>query len=187
MMAVRWGTDVMSPFLSETVVLIGLPGCGKSTLGELLARHYKCLYADTDRAVESVAGCHLQELIDRDGVSALRALESRVIESLTIEAPAVISTGGSVVYSPAAMQHLKRLGRVIYLRAAEATIVQRLGNYSDRGIVRLPGQSLSEVIAERLPLYEHYADAILDVDGMTVASARDALLELISVFPGRSV
>jgi shikimate kinase len=171
---------MMLPLLTESIVLIGLPGCGKSTLGQLLATHYGCPYIDTDRSIESVAGCSLQTVLDRDGVQAMRDLEGRVVASLRVDKPALISTGGSVVYAPSAMQHLQQLGMVIYLRATEATIVQRLGNYSDRGIVRRPEQSLSNVIAERLPLYECYADAVLDVDTLSVVAAKDALIDIIN-------
>jgi len=171
---------MISPLLTESIVLIGLPGCGKSTLGQLLATHYGCPFIDTDRSIESVAGCRLQTVLDRDGVKALRDLEGRVVASLRVDIPALISTGGSVVYAPSAMHHLRQLGKVIYLRAKEATIVQRLDNFSDRGIVRRPEQTLSQVIAERLPLYESYADAVLDVDTLSVAAAKDALIEMIN-------
>lgn len=173
------------PLLTESIVLIGLPGCGKSTLGQLLATHFGCPYLDTDRCIESVAGCGLQTLIDRDGVMALRHLEARVVASLQVDTPSLISTGGSVVYDPAAMQHLQRLGRVIYLRATEATIMQRLGNYSERGIVRLPEQTLGDVITERLPLYENYAEAVLDVDALSISGAKQALIAMISDSRGR--
>lgn len=160
------------------LVLIGLPGCGKSTMGERLAQCLGWPFIDTDRVVEALAGMTLQQIMDRQGVEQLRTLEARAVCGLNANA-SVIATGGSVVYSDSAMQHLASNGLLVYLRAREETIRERLGDYAARGIVRLPGQSLSSVIQERMPLYEHYADRVIDVDGLTVSEVSDACLSLI--------
>lgn len=168
-----------TPDSRSNIVLMGLPGSGKSTIGARLARHLDLALLDTDRLIEAATGRSLQQIVDSDGALELRAIESRIVAGLQVH-DSVIATGGSVVYSESSMQHLQSLGALLYLRAREATIIERIGDYSQRGIARLPGQSIASVIEERLPLYERYADLVIDVDDLTETAVMNACLRLLA-------
>ena len=144
-----------------TVVLIGMPGVGKSTVGVLLAKALSRDFVDTDVFIQAKEGRTLQEIIDRDGLESFRRLEERYVRSLECRS-AVIATGGSVVYYPAAMAHLRASGRVIHLDLNLPTLRKRLVNLPSRGVVMAPGQSLEQLFAEREPLYRKYADLTID-------------------------
>lgn len=139
------------------IVLIGMPGAGKSTLGVLLAKALGMAFIDTDLIIQENEGKLLQDILDQDGIDYFLAAEERAILALTAE-NAVISTGGSVVYSDEAMAHLKKNGLAIYLDASFEAIELRLSNISTRGVVIKPGCSLRDIYLEREPLYIKYAD-----------------------------
>ena len=145
----------------DTVILIGLPGSGKSTLGVMLAKQLGFDFIDTDILIQANAGRTLQDILDSEGYLQLRAIEEHTLLTLTSNR-AVISTGGSAVYSDKAMQHLKSLGTVVYLRVDIDIIQSRIHDEDSRGIARPPEQSLEDVLKERLPLYEKYADIRYD-------------------------
>ena len=157
---------------------MGLPGSGKSTIGAQLAGYFECPFLDTDRLIENVTGRLLQQIVDTDGALQLRAIEAQVVGALQVR-ESIIATGGSVVYSATTMQHLGMLGQRVYLRAREATILERIGDYSQRGIARMPGQSIASVIEERLPLYERYADVVIDVDDLSESRVLAACVAII--------
>jgi len=140
----------------KNLVLIGLPGSGKSSAGEETAQRTEFGFLDTDDLVEKETGCSLQELVDRDGYQALRETEARVIMDLDVE-NTVISTGGSVVYSTEAMTHLYRLGEVVWLDAGEQTLLERIGEGTDRGLAKPAEQTLEELFSERNRLYPRWA------------------------------
>ena len=147
----------MSEIKPETnLVLIGMPGVGKSTVGVLLAKATSRDFLDTDVYVQAREGRSLQEIIDRDGTDSFCRLEERHILSLTCRS-SVIATGGSVVYHPAAMRHLASSGVIIHLTLDFAALERRLTNLDSRGVVMAPGQSLLQLFAEREPLYQRYA------------------------------
>ena len=147
--------------------LIGMPGSGKSCMGRSVSGKMKLTLIDSDKMIEKLTGKRLQDIIDEKGVEEFRRIEEEVL--LSIECPegkdAILSTGGSAVYSERGMQHLKRLGKVIYLYCSPETIIDRIDNFADRGIVLKPGQDLRGLYEERHPLYSKYADITVSCDG----------------------
>ena len=143
-----------------------MPGAGKSTIGVLVAKYAHLGFLDTDLLLQSREGRSLQEIVDEEGYLGMRAAEERLILSLDCR-NAVIATGGSVVYSEAAMHHFQSLGRVIFLYLPLADILPRLTDLDTRGLVRRPGQTLADLYVERLPLYRCYAHLTLDCQGLT--------------------
>jgi len=148
------------------IVLIGMPAVGKSTLGVLLAKATSRDFLDTDVHLQARAGRALREIVERDGPAVFRALEERVVLTLAC-VNSVIATGGSVVYSEAAMRHLRRGAVVVHLDLALSELAARLPDLGKRGVVRAPGQSLEDVFAERAPLYRRHADLRIDCRGKT--------------------
>jgi shikimate kinase len=141
----------------KNIVLIGMPGAGKSTVGVLLAKTLGRKFIDTDILIQETTGRLLQEIIDHDGAAAFLAIEEQTVLSLHRHR-AVIATGGSVVYSRTAMSQLKEHGVVLYLQISYDAMVQRLRNITTRGIVLDRGQTIRDLYDQRVPLYEHYAD-----------------------------
>lgn len=146
----------------NNIVLIGMPGAGKSTVGVILAKVLGMLFIDTDLVIQEKENRLLQNIIDNDGISRFMNIEERTILSVKPEHPAVIATGGSAVYSTAAMEHLKKDGIIVYLKLDFHEIEKRLKNISTRGIVIDRGCSLLDVFIQRIPLYEKYADITVD-------------------------
>lgn len=144
----------------NNIVLIGMPGSGKSTLGVLLAKHAALAFVDTDLLIQSHSGKTLQAIVDGEGYEALRTIEEQVLCNLDVTSH-VIATGGSAVYSDRAMQHLKQNSLVVFLDISLATVRQRIGDFSLRGISKRPDQSLNDLFAERYELYTRYADVII--------------------------
>lgn len=148
----------------KNIVLTGMPGAGKSTTGVILAKTLGMTFIDTDILIQERAGRLLQEIIDDRGPAAFLETEERAVLSLACR-NAVIATGGSVVFSRMAMEHLKADGIVVYLDISCAEMERRLKNITARGIVLFAGQSLRDIYAVRAPLYETYADIRIDCDG----------------------
>ncbi len=148
----------------NAIILIGLPGAGKSTVGVILAKTLGMNFIDTDIVIQEYTGRLLQELIDEEGADAFLNIEEETILSLDAD-NAVIATGGSVVFSERAMKHLKSNGIVLYLGISFKEMVQRLKNITTRGIVLYPGQSLRDMYDQRIPLYETYTDIRIDGSG----------------------
>ncbi len=145
----------------KNIIIIGMPGAGKSTMGVVLAKTLGRNFIDTDIVIQEHAGRLLQEIIDEEGPEGFLAIEEKTILSLDCR-NAVIATGGSVVFSKKAMEHLKARGVVIYLKISCEEMVRRLDNITTRGIVLARSQSLPEMYAQRIPLYEKYADITID-------------------------
>lgn len=163
--------------MTRSIILIGLPGSGKSTIGVQLAKHLGYNFIDTDILIQSKTGQTLQTTLDNEGYLALRAIEANVLLDLQTERE-VIATGGSAVYSAEAMAHLKTQGKVVYLAVAAEIILQRISNAATRGIARAPEQSLQAVINERLPLYRQYADIIINNDTLQTIENIAAQIDL---------
>jgi len=159
-----------------------MPAVGKSTAGVLLAKRTARAFIDTDVGIQTVAGRSLQEIIERDGIEAFRCLEERYVLALDCRAT-VIATGGSVVYSAAAMEHLGSLGVIVHLRLELGALERRLADFASRGIVRRPGQTLAELYAERMPLYERYANVAIDCTGREPAGVVAAIEEALAGIP----
>lgn len=152
---------------SGNIILIGMPGSGKSTCGVVAAKLLLKNFFDTDLLIQNREGRRLQQIIDEKGLDYFARAEEEAILSLDI-AGTVIATGGSVVYSPAAMDHLHRLGKVIYLHLEYETMCRRIQNLDSRGVVLQAGYTLQDMYNERLPLYRRYADAVIKCDNNTV-------------------
>lgn len=150
----------------RNVVLIGMPGVGKSTVGVLLAKALSREFLDTDVMIQAREGRRLQEMIDTEGLAAFLAIEARHILALECRAH-VIATGGSVVYSEAAMRRLKGSGVVVHMTLPLDLLLARLTNLDSRGVVIARGQTISGLYEERRPLYERYADVTVDGAGLT--------------------
>lgn len=165
----------------RNIVLIGMPGSGKSTVGVLLAKTLCYGFVDTDLAIQQREGAPLQEILDRRGIGAFLDAECAAIRSVACES-CVVAPGGSVVCREEAMEHLKRLGAVVYLRLSPESVEKRLFNIKTRGIAMEPGQTLADLYAFRAPLYERWADAVVDGDGQsleeTVAAVLRALIDV---------
>ena len=160
------------------IVLIGMPGSGKSTVGVLLAKALGMEFIDTDVLLQAREGRLLQRMIDEDGIDAFLGYEEAAILSLSCE-NTVVATGGSVVYSDRAVAHLKALGTLVYLHLPAEPLVERLTNLATRGVALRPGQSIQSLFMERDPLYVRAADVTVDTLGLsaeeTVAAIRRAL------------
>ena len=146
------------------IILIGMPACGKSTVGVLAAKTLGYRFIDSDLVIQETDGRRLHRIIAEEGQAGFLAIEERVNLTLGKPAavPAVIATGGSAVYSEAAMKHFKSVGIVVYLRLSYETVQKRLGNFTHRGVVMPEGYTLRDLYDERCALYEKYADIIVD-------------------------
>ncbi len=141
------------------IILIGMPACGKSTVGVLAAKALGYAFVDADLVIQARAGGRLQELIDRDGIPAFLSLEEEV--NLTLgndDTPTIIATGGSAIYREAAMEHFRKVGTVVYLELSYRAVEYRLGDFSKRGVVMPEGYTLRRLYDERCALCERYAD-----------------------------
>ena len=149
----------------QNVILIGMPGCGKSTVGVVLAKALGMDFIDADLVIQRSAGKRLSALIDELGDEGFRQLENRVNAGIEAE-NTVIATGGSVVYGQEAMEHLRRIGQVIYLQLSCEQIEERLGDLHARGVTIKPGWTLRDLYNERVPLYERYAHLTVPCYGL---------------------
>ena len=153
-----------------------MPACGKSTFGVVLAKTLGMAFVDTDLLIQQHTGKLLQALIDEDGMEVFLEEEEYILTHLQAE-NTVIATGGSAVYSEKGMGHLRSIGDIVYIRLPLEEIIRRLDNIKTRGIAMQPGEDLETLYRKRVPLYEKYADIILELEGMT-------LEESVSVFIG---
>ena len=172
-------------FPNQNIVLIGMPGAGKSTLGVLLAKLTVRDYLDLDLLIQRREKMPLQEIIDTRGLEAFRAIEEQAV--LSVEATGyVIATGGSVVYSEPAMRHLKKCGVIVYLRVALPELARRLTNLASRGVVMAPGQTLEGLYGEREPLYQRYADIAVETVAGTHEESLARLVDALRDYEKRS-
>lgn len=146
----------------DNIILIGMPGAGKSTVGVLLAKTLGYAFLDTDLVIQQREGALLQSLVDSLGVESFLDVEADAICSVECRGT-VIAPGGSAVCRERAMSHLKALGRIVYLHLPLEELERRLNNISTRGIAMAPGETLADLFAYRAPLYRNYADLTVDV------------------------
>ncbi|MBQ2756895.1 MAG: shikimate kinase [Clostridia bacterium] len=145
----------------NNIVLIGMPSCGKSTVGVLLAKRLGFQFIDTDLLLQQKTGKLLHEIIAAEGLDRFLALENELCAGLQAT-DTVIATGGSVVYGKEAMQHLADVAHIVYLKISYETLTARLGDYVNRGVVLREGMTLYDLYLERTALYEKYADVTVD-------------------------
>lgn len=157
----------MQQLNKNNIILIGMPGAGKSTVGVVLAKHLGFEFIDSDLLIQKQYGKLLQALIEEHGVEGFWQIEEQVNASVDTD-KAVIATGGSVIYGPKAMEHLREIGTVIYLKLPCGEIESRVGDLTARGVTRQVGQTLQDLYDERTPLYEKYAHITIDCEGKQI-------------------
>ncbi len=148
---------------ANNITLIGMPGAGKSTVGVLLAKVLGYDFVDPDLLIQKSEGKLLREIIAEKGDEGFLKIENDINVALEVE-NAVIAPGGSVIYEPEAMAHLREIGKVVYLRLSYETVEKRVANAQKRGVVLKEGQTLRNLYEERGPLYEKYADVVIDAE-----------------------
>jgi len=165
--------------MKDNIILIGMSGAGKSTIGVLLAKALNMKFIDTDILLQTKHNQLLHEMIADHGREYFLNCEESIIRELKEEST-VIATGGSVVYSSLAMEHLRAMGEVVYLKVNYKNIEKRLKDITSRGVVMEPGQSLKALFDERMPLYESYAKHTLCIEDEGVETTINRLIKLIA-------
>lgn len=160
----------------NNITLIGMPGAGKSTLGVVLAKILGYQFLDSDLLIQKEEKRRLSEIIEKEGIESFISIENRVNASIKAE-ETVIATGGSVVYCEDAMKHLKSIGKIVYLKLSFEAVSKRLGDLKGRGVVLKENQTLKDLYAERVPLYEKYADLVVDEEGKNLEESLQAVLD----------
>ena len=151
----------------KNIVLIGMPGVGKSTVGVVLAKNLGYSFVDSDLLIQEQEGKLLHEIIGERGLDGFNEVENRVNAEINVSR-SVIATGGSVVYGQEAMEHLKQIGTVVYLELSCEELSERLGDLNERGVSIRPGQTLQDLLQERAPLYETYADITIHCENRQI-------------------
>ena len=162
--------------MKNNIVLIGMPGVGKSTAGVVLAKVLGYEFIDADLVIQQQEGKLLHEIISEVGADGFIEVENRVNRELTVE-KSIIATGGSVVYGKEAMQHLKEIGTIVYLKVSYETLEKRLADIKGRGVVLKEGQDLKALFEERSPLYEKYADIEISEGTLGVEQTVEKIIE----------
>lgn len=151
----------------DNIVLIGMPGAGKSTVGVVLAKKLGLRFMDSDLLIQEQTGQLLHEIIEEKGLQGFLEIEEAVNASIQTKG-SIIATGGSVIYGKKAMEHLRSIGTILYLKLSYETIADRLGDLNERGVAVKDGQTLKSLYEERIPLYEQYADVTVDCEHCSI-------------------
>lgn len=162
----------------SNIVLIGMPGCGKSTIGVILAKTIGIGFIDTDLIIQQRENRLLQDIIDSDGIEFFLDCEAQAVKAVECN-NTVIATGGSVVYREDAINHLKKNGKIFYLDVPLFEIKKRLNNISTRGIAADKNDSIEDIYAERESLYKKYADEIIDLADCDIEEAIEKICKKI--------
>lgn len=164
--------------MKENIILIGMPGAGKSTVGVVLAKALGYNFVDSDLVIQKETGKRLFEIIDEVGIDEFLNIENRINAGLSVE-QSVVATGGSVIYGEEAMEHLKSIGTVVYLKTDYESLEKRLGNLLKRGVAIRSGNTLLDLYNERVPLYEKYADITIDTKNKGIREVVEAISKTI--------
>lgn len=156
-----------------------MPGCGKSSMSRAIAGKLNLKPLDADKVIESKTGKRLHEIINEVGVEGFKKIEEEILLTIN-EDNIILATGGSAVYYEKAMKHFKEIGTVIYLYVSFETMLERLGDYSKRGIAMSPGQTIKDLYNERVSLYEKYADITINCDGNAYTKYRTEIIQAIN-------
>ncbi|WP_349673914.1 shikimate kinase [Lacrimispora sp.] len=162
----------------DNITLIGMPASGKSTVGVLLAKRLGYSFVDVDILIQEQEGRLLKEIIAEEGQEGFLHVENRVNAELSVH-NSVIAPGGSVIYGKEAMEHLKKISTVVYLKLSYEAVEERLGNLTDRGVVLKDGMTLKDLYEERIPYYEQYADITVDESGIDAGGIVDVLRSIL--------
>ena len=150
--------------MKPNITLIGMPSSGKSTIGVLLAKRLGYSFVDVDIVIQEQEGRLLKDIIAEEGMDGFLKAEERVNAGLDVK-KSVIAPGGSVIYGAKAMAHLKEISEIVYLKMSYEEMEKRIGNIVDRGVALKPGYTLQDLYKERVPLYEAWADIVVDEEG----------------------
>lgn len=161
------------------IALIGMPTCGKSTVGVVLAKMLGMNFVDSDILIQNEYNSKLSDLIKRYGTDGFIDIESKVIQNINLT-NTVIATGGSAVYSNRAIMHLKDISKVVYLKVPLESIKKRMNNMRTRGVVIEDGKTLDDLFLERKSLYEKYADFVVDETGKSLEETVNSLVKLFN-------
>lgn len=164
------------------ITLIGMPGAGKSTVGIVLAKLLCKTFIDADLVIQNNEGKRLHKIIEEIGNEKFLKLENNTLANLKVH-NSIISTGGSAVFGKEAMEHLKKTSTIVYLKAPYEIIEKRLGNLKRRGVVFDKGQTLRDIYDVRTPLYEKYADIVIDCDGE--GDIQETAMKIAELIEGR--
>ncbi|MBQ8185782.1 MAG: shikimate kinase [Clostridia bacterium] len=162
----------------KNIILVGMPGSGKSTLGILLAKKIHYGYIDSDSIIVAMSGKLLPELIEELGNEGFLDLEARVNGSIKVQR-CVIATGGSAIYRGGVIEKMKENGIVVYLKIPYEEVERRLGDLKKRGVVLRDGYTLRDLYAERAPLYEMHADYIVELSEDSVEDSAEKVRQAI--------
>ncbi|MBP3636754.1 MAG: shikimate kinase [Clostridia bacterium] len=162
------------------IILIGMPGCGKSTVGVVLAKALGMDFIDSDLLIQRSRNMRLHQIIEQVGDEGFRAIENEVNAAIDVD-NCIIATGGSVVYGTEAMEHLRNIGTVVYLHLEYEQVEERLGDLHARGVSMKPGQTLRDLYNERTPLYERYAHVTIPCDGLRLREVVAKIREKLSL------
>ena len=160
--------------MRNNVILTGMPGSGKSTVGVVLAKGLGYRFLDSDLVIQERTGKLLYQLIEELGEAGFLALENEINASI-LASHTVIATGGSAIYGKEAMEHFKENGKVVYLKLPYWELAERLGDLHERGVVLKPGFTLKDLYDERVPLYERYADITLDCSNKSIRQVMEEI------------
>lgn len=162
----------------SNIILIGMPACGKSVTGVVLAKTMQKKFVDTDLLIQEKEQAFLQEIIDQKGIEYFKKVEEQVLSELQVT-DAIISTGGSAVYYPKAMEHLKHNGVVVYLKVSLETVERRLDNIKTRGVAMKKGDTIAHLYERRIPLYETYEDVTIEADSLGVEETVEQIQRML--------
>ncbi len=164
----------------KNIVLIGMPGAGKSTIGVILAKIKGMNFVDTDLVIQNKENRLLSEIIESEGPEGFLKIEEEINANLQVK-NSVIATGGSVVYGAKAMEHLKSVSTIVYLKLSYESVNARLSNIKGRGVVLREGQTLEDLYRERIVLYEKYADLTIEEENLNVEETIEKTLQELSL------
>ena len=161
----------------KNVILVGMPACGKSTIGVVLAKSMNKGFMDTDLLIQQKEGRTLQAIINEHGNDYFHQVEEQVL--LEVDADNyVIATGGSAIYFDQAMEHFKENGKIVYIKVSLETILERLRNIKTRGVTLGKGQTIADLYQQRVPLYEKHADIVIDAEHLHIEEIVEKIIEV---------
>lgn len=161
--------------MKNNIVLIGMPGAGKSTVGVLLAKALSYDFMDTDLTIQKNTGKKLYEIIKEQGMEKFLVIENDTLKNICVK-QTIIATGGSAIFGEEAMAHLSEIATIVYIKLSCEEILRRVKNIKTRGIAMKEGKTLEDVYYERIPLYEKYAEITVECDEMTIEESVEAIV-----------